>query len=323
MPEPDDDRERLARRWALVAAHRDRLLRLTSTRTASAADAEDAVQETMLRAVQFDDLDEERVGQFLTSVALRVCADSYRSSARVERLHVRLGNGLVDEEPPDEQVCDEAEAVAVASIVATLPDRQRNVVTARSQGLSCQQVATRLGLSYGAVESALSRARAAVRARVEVCLDATALAGLRVARALRAIPGEVPGASAVAFGGVLTSALALHPALPAVALPAPPAVVRTVTATHADAAAPAVRHPATTPRIATARVGRVAVVPAAPRTAAHKVADVGPAHVTQTETGYTTQERLMHCVQYGIEIQPTVQCKMPPPDDDQTPRSTP
>jgi RNA polymerase sigma-70 factor (ECF subfamily) len=326
MREPADDRDRLARRWALVAAHRDRLLRLTSTRTASAADAEDAVQETLLRAVQFDDLDEDRVGPFLTSVALRVCADSYRASGRVDRLHVRLGNGLVDEEPPDEQVCDDAEARAVASVVATLPDRQRRVVTARSQGLSCQQVATRLGLSYSAVESALSRARAAVRTRVEVCLDATALAGLRVARALRAVPGEVPSASAVAFGGALTSALALHATLPAAALPEPPAVVRTVPAAHDHAAGTS----AATPVPARSRGAVVThVVPAPvvaprprPRPTSHKIAGVGPAQVSEQDTGYTTQERLMHCVKYGIELQPTVQCKTPPPDaPDQTTRS--
>jgi RNA polymerase sigma factor (sigma-70 family) len=326
MPEIDDDRERLARRWALVAAHRDRLLRLTSTRTASAADAEDAVQETMLRAVQFEDLDEDRLGAFLTSVALRVCADSYRSSGRVDRLHVRLGNGLVPDEAPDEHVCDDAEARAVAHVLATLPDRQRSVVTARSQGLSCHQVAHRLGLSYSAVESALSRARAAVRTRVETCLDATALAGIRVARMLRAVPAEVPGASAMAFGGLLTSALALQPAAPAVAAAAPPPVIRTVTvATHHKAAARVARP-------ATATSQHAVVTPATPPPARRptpappkrdKIAGVGGAEVTQTETGYTTQERLMHCVKYGVELQPTVQCKMPPPDDktDSTPRS--
>ena len=66
---------------ALVLEHRKRLQRLVRTRLPEPCDAEDVVQEALIRAVCFADLDEARVGALLTTTALRLCADFFGSWA--------------------------------------------------------------------------------------------------------------------------------------------------------------------------------------------------------------------------------------------------
>jgi RNA polymerase sigma-70 factor (ECF subfamily) len=317
----DLDRERLERRWELVAAHRERLLRVARSRTASLADAEDAVQETLLRSVTFENLDEERVGPFLTTVVTRICADRYRANGMSDRLHQRLGARLVDDESPEEQVCDDAEAAAVAAVVTTLPKRQQAVVRARSIGLSCGEVAHHLGLTYSAVESALSRARATVRARVDVCLDATALAGARVAHVLRHLPAELPGAGAAVIGGLLTGALAVTPAAPVIAA-APPAPVHLAAVHTVARPAPRPARPAVTvsaPRpVALPQVPVPGLSDGTPQ--AHDVIHgfkAVPVHIRDNdpEHKYTFEDRIYHCVEYGVDLTPTIQCSYPPGEE--------
>ena len=64
-------------------------MRLVRRRLPSFQDAEDCVQETMARAAAHAALDRNRLGAFLTSVALRLCIDFYRDMDRRRRLMVR------------------------------------------------------------------------------------------------------------------------------------------------------------------------------------------------------------------------------------------
>jgi RNA polymerase sigma factor (sigma-70 family) len=323
MAGEDADGDRIARRWALVAAHRDRLLRHARTRSASDADAEDAVQEAMIRSVLFEDLDEERVGPFLTTVTSRICADLHRYGGQDGRLRERLGNRLVDEVSPEEAACDVAEARSVAHVVDGLPARQQSVVRARSQGLSCTEIAGRLGLSYTAVESALARARATVRAKVDICLGATAPACLRVARALSGVPGELPGASVLAIGGLVGGLIMSHPgALPDLATPGPRPAVVAASASGPPPTAPSptpAPKPARRPAAPLARVlrdGPGAAVPS-PSRSPYRVGDVG---VGEEHGEYTFEQRVMHCVTEGVEIGSRIECRTP--DGDPSPSPT-
>jgi RNA polymerase sigma factor (sigma-70 family) len=150
-------------RWAAIAAHRERLLRMARRRCPTRADAEDVVQEALLRCATFPDLDEARIGQFLTSVTTRLCADTYRHAERQARAAGRLGGETPPAADPADVACRDADVQELASLLATLPERQRAVLVDRASGLSVGQIGSRHALSYKAVESALSRARAAMR----------------------------------------------------------------------------------------------------------------------------------------------------------------
>lgn len=136
-------------RWTALWAHRDALLRVARRRVPDPADAEDCVSEAMLRAAVFAGLDVERAGAFLTAVVVRLCADLHREARRVP---VALAD---DQEPsPEAAVCDRAEAVWLAGLVAAhLTDREQAAVRCRAWG------APALG-SAKAEATAVARARA-------------------------------------------------------------------------------------------------------------------------------------------------------------------
>ncbi len=151
------------RRWAAVTAQRERLLRIARARTLNEQDAEDCVQEAMLRCVEFADLDEARLEAFLTTVTVRLCADTHRVRKQRDRVGPKLAGPLTDP-GPEEDVCDRAEAAWVADRFSSLPARQQEVVSARAEGMSYADTARRFGMTAAAVESMLSRARRTLRA---------------------------------------------------------------------------------------------------------------------------------------------------------------
>jgi RNA polymerase sigma factor (sigma-70 family) len=150
--------------WPEALSHRERLLNLAHRRAPQVADAEDCVQEAILRCVEFENLDQRRLGQFLTSTTLRLCVDVHREMARTTRTELRLGAHPLDVPGPEDAICNRAEASWVATLVDDLPWQQRDVLIARAAGLSCQEIADRHRWTYKAVESALARARSTIRA---------------------------------------------------------------------------------------------------------------------------------------------------------------
>ncbi|HVF06080.1 MAG TPA: sigma-70 family RNA polymerase sigma factor, partial [Frankiaceae bacterium] len=187
------------RRWAAVCAHRERLLRIARARVDDPHDAEDCVQEAMLRCVEFADLDEERLGQFLTTVTVRLCADVHRGRARGERLASRLSAFWGTDPGPEDAVCDRAESAWLSGRLAALTPHQRQIVEARAEGLSCGAVADRLTVPYTTVESALARARRSLRAALDATLGIVPAPGwLRLRRLLA---GGAVAAGALTFVG--------------------------------------------------------------------------------------------------------------------------
>lgn len=78
--------------WLMVWSHRERLHRLAVSRCATTADAEDCVQEAMLRVAARSDLDPTRLGGFLTTVLINLCVDSHRDRNRSRRVAGKLLN---------------------------------------------------------------------------------------------------------------------------------------------------------------------------------------------------------------------------------------
>ncbi|HEV2890388.1 MAG TPA: sigma-70 family RNA polymerase sigma factor [Frankiaceae bacterium] len=229
------------RRWQLVLPHRPYLVRIAMSRGMSADDAEDCAQEAMVRCVGFATLDESRVVEFLAITTMRLCVDRHRTITHDAKVGVKLVPWYVHDPSPEEGACDRSEAAWVASHVAALPESQRLALAAKAEGLSCQEIASRMGLSYKAVESLLSRARAYLRAAVPSVW-------VLLARARRRgvdLPADVP---AFAMGAIVTIA-ALAPGGPAfggpsASTPPPGAAYAAAPAPAAPAVAPARPSPA-------------------------------------------------------------------------------
>ncbi|MCF2436139.1 sigma-70 family RNA polymerase sigma factor [Streptomyces thinghirensis] len=108
-------------------------MRLVRRRLPSFQDAEDCVQETMARAAAHAALDRNRLGAFLTSVALRLCIDFYRDMERRSRL---LQRAALAETPgtTEEDVCDEDFGRWLLGQVQHLRGREQEVILARAKG---------------------------------------------------------------------------------------------------------------------------------------------------------------------------------------------
>ncbi|MFI2206788.1 sigma-70 family RNA polymerase sigma factor [Streptomyces sp. NPDC020192] len=151
-------------RWQRMWSHREQLLKVARRRSMSQEDAEDAVHEAMLRAAERSDLDDERLGAWLTTVTMRLCVDRYRQVNREAEVGSRPTLVAPGPVPVEEAVCDRAEAKWLAVRSGELPARQAEALRLKSEDLDVSQVAVRMGLSYRTVESLLARARRTLRA---------------------------------------------------------------------------------------------------------------------------------------------------------------
>ena len=186
-------------RWALVVPHREHMLAVARRRCPSEEDAEDVVQEAMLRVAEYDKLDPARVGALLTSVTTRLAIDLYRARVRAQRYQSRLVHVPEQEAPPDEAALDAGEALWLAAQLQKLPEREREVFRERVAGYTVGEAASRLGLSYKSVESAFTRARG----RMRTWATAGALLAMEYLRRLRQRPGAVLASMAMMSAGCL------------------------------------------------------------------------------------------------------------------------
>jgi RNA polymerase sigma-70 factor (ECF subfamily) len=173
----------------LILPHEGSLHAPAMALTRSASDAEDLIQETMLRAY-------DRFGTFradgsprawLHTIMRNLFFNAYRKKSR-EPKQVSLeffdpatsslaGSGagvasaVTPQQPtvssPERQVLSQMEGAAVLNAVRALPAEYRQVVAlADIQGLPYQEIAERLNIPVGTVRSRLSRGRERVRRAV-------------------------------------------------------------------------------------------------------------------------------------------------------------
>ncbi|GGO98443.1 RNA polymerase sigma factor [Wenjunlia tyrosinilytica] len=150
-------------RWQRMWSHREQLLKVARRRSVSVEDAEDAVHEAMLRAVENPHVDDERLGAWLTTVTMRLCIDRHRQVNREVEVRSRSTLAAPGPVPVEEVVCDRAEAKWLADRSGELPARQAQALRLKSEDRDVGQVAHEMGLSYEAVESLLARARRTLR----------------------------------------------------------------------------------------------------------------------------------------------------------------
>ena len=178
---------------ALAEGHRGELTVHCYRMLGSIQDAEDAVQETLLRAWRRRELFEGRstLRAWLYRIATNCCLDALeRRSRRVlptavappadplaerfppadvpwlEPFPDRLLDGIVDEEagPPERIVAQETIELVFLAAIQHLPPRQRAVLILRDVlGWSAREAAEAVAMSTAAANSALQRARTTLR----------------------------------------------------------------------------------------------------------------------------------------------------------------
>lgn len=146
----------------VVRAMEGRLYRVALRILAQPAEAEDAVQDALLRA--FDALSEgrfderERLEAWLLTIVTRVCIDALR------KRRVR-GTAEAPSFGPAPHL-DEDQLAAMIELGRWLeglpPDQRAAVVLRFMEGLTSREVAAALGVSEGAVEQRVLRARASL-----------------------------------------------------------------------------------------------------------------------------------------------------------------
>lgn len=163
QPDLMPDREAVLER--LMTQYGTSLLRMCTIHLHDAALAEDAVQDTFVKAYQrLDDLrDADRERAWLMSIALNTCRD-YLRTAWLRHIDRRVSLDLLPEPTcesiwPDSTVIDE---------VMRLPKRQREAVLLRYyQGMKLHEVADALHISPSTVKQRLDKANSLLRGRLE------------------------------------------------------------------------------------------------------------------------------------------------------------
>lgn len=198
LPEPD--------RWLALWTHRPALYRIARRRLSDPLEAEDVVNEAMLRAAVRPELEDP--GAWMARVVVNLCTDRRRAEAGCAARFRYWATYAIPTESPEHTVCDRLDAHRLLTVtLPSLPATQRRVIELRSLGLDVAGIATTLGMTYKATESALSRARARLRS---------------------AAPGVVPmvgllrrGGWRVAIGSTVAASVASLTLAPPVPPPAP------------------------------------------------------------------------------------------------------
>jgi RNA polymerase sigma-70 factor (ECF subfamily) len=165
----------------LFRRHYPSVRRACTRRLRDPFEAEEVAQAAFVRALErIASCDGERhFGRWVHVIARHLCVDAMRAQARVEPREQPF-DGRPEHRPnePEESLLTAERAAHVQAALGALPERQRHAVIARDcDDLRPPEIADRLGLSVGAVDSLLLRARR------------------RLARAYRHVAGEGGGAA--------------------------------------------------------------------------------------------------------------------------------
>jgi RNA polymerase sigma-70 factor (ECF subfamily) len=147
----------------LVDRYQKPLFSFLAARVGNFAQAEEAAQKSFVRA--FMSLGKLRKPEsfyaWLLGIAGRVASEQFRGEVR-RRQHRQAAETLLTEATSDSPDYPLEQAIAV------LPENHRQVILLRFyEGLSCQEIAARLGMPLGTVTKTLSRAYLLLRQELQ------------------------------------------------------------------------------------------------------------------------------------------------------------
>src|SRR5690349_2595446 len=154
----------------LFESERDHLRAVAYRMLGSAAEADDAVQETWLRLNRSDADAIENLGGWLTTVTARVCLDMLRSrkSRREESFETELAEPIADSSqgtnPEQEALLADSVGVALLVVLDTLTPPERLAFVMHDMfDVSFEEIASIIGRTPQAARQLASRARRRVR----------------------------------------------------------------------------------------------------------------------------------------------------------------
>lgn len=172
-PRPGDmpDGERLEELYREYGAA---LRRYCATRLRNDSDADDATQETLLKAARA--LPRFRSGArmwpWLAAIAANVCRDMQRSNARHLRLAARSAELTPEPDDPEEVARRRSQVGIVHEAMRALPDTYRETLFLREyEDRSYEEIASLQGRTLAAVRTSIMRGRRALRDSVEAIAD--------------------------------------------------------------------------------------------------------------------------------------------------------
>jgi RNA polymerase sigma-70 factor (ECF subfamily) len=155
----------------LFRRHYQTVRRACARRLRDIREADEVAQAAFVRA--YERLDrctgDRRFGAWVQVIANNLCVDHMRASARTSPSD-EVGNDSIEpaENAPEHALLRAEQRALIQRALADLPDRQRDVVVARDvDGRRPPEIAAALGLSLGAVDSLLLRARRRLAASVQ------------------------------------------------------------------------------------------------------------------------------------------------------------
>ena len=158
----------------VVAGERGRLFGIAYRMLGTIADAEDAVQETLIKWHQADRDSIEQPRGWLTTVITRHCLDQLRSARARREMYVGTwlpdpiveGDGLVQTDPAERVALDESVSMAMLVVLETLSPAERAVFVLHDVfGVEFEEIGDMVGRTPAACRQLGARARRHVEER--------------------------------------------------------------------------------------------------------------------------------------------------------------
>lgn len=146
----------------LIKRHYDRCFRRAQSILSEPADAEDAVQDALVRALQkIHQLENaQSFGSWLDCIVVSCCISNVRRKHPELRDNKAALDHLSDGDDPEEHAIAKEREEAVIEAINELPEKYRDAVRLFNlNGQSYQSIAKLLDLPMGTVKSLISRAR--------------------------------------------------------------------------------------------------------------------------------------------------------------------
>lgn len=179
----------------LFRRHYPTIRRTCARKLRDLREADEIAQAAFVRA--YERLDkcagDRRFGAWVQVIANNLCIDHLRASARTTPVDVPFEEATsVAGHMPEDALLNAEQAALIQRALASLPDRQRDVVVARDvDGRRPPEIAAALGLSLGAVDSLLLRARRRLAASVQSMTAEGGAANLMTTAAVSVAGGGV------------------------------------------------------------------------------------------------------------------------------------
>jgi RNA polymerase sigma-70 factor (ECF subfamily) len=154
----------------LLGAMQDHWFRFCLSQLRDPHRAEDATQETAIRVLQslgkFDGRSSFKTWSF--GIALNVCRESRRKGQRNGAGDLAsLAEPAIPEDPRGDRLESDEQLATLHKVLATLPDRQREVVALRFfEAMSVEETASAMACAQGTVKATLFAALRALRGKL-------------------------------------------------------------------------------------------------------------------------------------------------------------